>query len=78
MGPHGRMVPLSEAGGAPDWVREMTELVAAHPGLRWVKPEPDIKPHVAVWTDADGEHRELRDELRDLVLYLRERLGDAP
>jgi hypothetical protein len=70
-------VPLTEAGGQPDWVREMHGLLASHPTLDWLKPSIGIGPHVAVWEEDDGTHREVREELRDLVLYLRARLGSG-
>lgn len=74
MGPN--PVPLSEAGGSTDHVTEMLALVAWHPTLDWLRPvRGSGGPHVAVWQEDDGPHREERDHLRDLVLYLRARFG---
>jgi hypothetical protein len=70
MGPHG-LRPYSEAGGAPDYVAEMNKLVKAHPTLTWI---PGFT-HTATWDDDDGQHREQRERLSDLVEYLRAKLG---
>jgi hypothetical protein len=68
-------VPLTESGGSPDWAREMLALVASHKTLDWLKPTVGSGPHIAVWQDDDGAQRAERDVLRELVLYVRARLG---
>ena len=57
-------VPLSEAGGAPDYVALMRELVKSHQTLKWQVLEDGW--HLATWEEDDGEHREARRDLAEL------------
>ena len=76
MGPHERRpVPLDEAGGAPDYVKEIRAMEAAHPTLTYIAPQGEDDPHAATWNEDDGAHQAARAELRNLVLYLRARFG---
>jgi len=76
MGPadYGRVVPLSDAGGSQDNVRDMEALVASHPTLTWIRPPSPGAPHVATWDEDTGSKRVERRELGDLVQLVRTRL----
>lgn len=68
MGPHG-------VDRAADYVMEIRAMEASHPTLTYIAPQAGDGPRAAVWNEDDGAHQVARDELRDLVLYLRARLG---
>jgi hypothetical protein len=72
MGPHERRpVPLGEAGGAPDYTVELSLLCE-----RYQLDRVPVPGKVAVsWMTDDGPVTEARDDVRDLVLYLRARFG---
>jgi hypothetical protein len=72
--PGRRPVPLSEAGGSRDSVKEMQALVASHPTLTWIRPPIPGGRHAATWDDDEGSQRAEEDYLGDLVRVVRARL----
>lgn len=78
MGPdqqHVKAVPLAEAGGSPDHVREMLDLQLTYK-FDWLRPVlGDDGPHAATWMTDAGPVVERRDNLRELILYVRAYFG---